>query len=344
MATAVGTPSTLVAKADSYGGMIVDSNLLPSHADEFSARLAHSMKVWQEDGKRGIWLKIPTKHAHLVGAAVNGAGFQFHHAQPDYLMLTHWLPDTPSTLPAGPSHQVGVGAFVLNERKEVLVVQEKNGPLKGKQVWKLPTGLIDRGEDVSAAAEREVLEETGVVACFRAVLSIRQAHGMVFGNSDLFFVCALHPLPGQEDLQAQEEEIADVRWMPLREYTQTALVRDLPLYKKVMDRCVAYAEGEYGGLRGVRMQSGVFSNREDLLLWGGGGDDDLPASSDIVSPLFRADSAATAAETPSFEVRTRPVDEKHTAASAEPPVPLVGDPPGVQKGDGVWLHVASGEK
>lgn len=36
--------------------------------------------------------------------------------------------------------QVGVGAFVLNERQEVLVVQEKLGPLRGKAVWKMPTG------------------------------------------------------------------------------------------------------------------------------------------------------------------------------------------------------------
>lgn len=28
--------------------------------------------------------------------------------------------------------QVGVGAFVVNERREVLVVQEKNGPLRGQ--------------------------------------------------------------------------------------------------------------------------------------------------------------------------------------------------------------------
>lgn len=41
----------------------------------------------------------------------------------DYLMLTHWLPDTENKLPPNASHQVGVGAFVLNERREVLVVQ-----------------------------------------------------------------------------------------------------------------------------------------------------------------------------------------------------------------------------
>lgn len=53
-----------------------------------------------------------------------------------------------------------MGAFVLNERNQVLVVQEKNGPLKGKGVWKMPTGLLDPAEDVMDGAVREVLEET----------------------------------------------------------------------------------------------------------------------------------------------------------------------------------------
>jgi hypothetical protein len=58
-------------------------------------------------------------------------------------MLTRWLPeDEENKLPPNASHQCGVGAFVMNERREVLVVQEKNGPLRGKDVWKMPTGLV----------------------------------------------------------------------------------------------------------------------------------------------------------------------------------------------------------
>lgn len=53
------------------------------------------------------------------------------------------------------------------------------------------TGLVEVGEDITAAAEREVLEETGVRARFDAVLAFRQAHGFAFGKSDFFFVIAL---------------------------------------------------------------------------------------------------------------------------------------------------------
>ena len=57
--------------------------------------------------------------------------------------------------------------------------------------WKLPTGLLSLGEDIPEGAEREVLEETGIVASFKAVLAVRQSHGYLFGRSDLFFVCAM---------------------------------------------------------------------------------------------------------------------------------------------------------
>lgn len=46
-------------------------------------------------------------------------GFRYHHAELNYLMLVRWLPETPDTIPANASHRVGVGAFVLNDKREV---------------------------------------------------------------------------------------------------------------------------------------------------------------------------------------------------------------------------------
>lgn len=142
-----------------YNGVIVDADKLPATAEIFQESLGLSLKAWREAGRRGIWLKLPKKHASYVPIAAD-AGFEFHHAEREYLMMTFWLPATENTLPANASHQVGVGAFVLHsDGKRVLVVQEKNGPLKGKGVWKMPTGLVAQGEDLTTAAEREVLEE-----------------------------------------------------------------------------------------------------------------------------------------------------------------------------------------
>lgn len=52
------------------------------------------------------------------------------------------------------------------------------------------TGLVDRGENVPDAVEREVMEETGLNVKFEKILVVRQSHGLPFGRSDIFFVCA----------------------------------------------------------------------------------------------------------------------------------------------------------
>lgn len=46
-------------------------------------------------------------------------GFWYHHAEPSYLMLVFWIPSTPHTLPVNATHRVGVGGFVINDKKEV---------------------------------------------------------------------------------------------------------------------------------------------------------------------------------------------------------------------------------
>ena len=117
------------------------------------------MQSWKSEGIKGVWLKLPLQQAHLVHVATSW-GFGYHHAEPEHLMLTTWLHDSPSTLPANASHQVGVGAVVPNRHGEILVLKEKSGPAAKYDIWKLPTGLLNAGEDYQDAAVREVKEET----------------------------------------------------------------------------------------------------------------------------------------------------------------------------------------
>ena len=55
---------------------------------------------------------------------------------------------------------VSVGA-VIADRGRVLLVKRAHPPLEGE--WSLPGGVIEVGETLSAAVQREVLEETGLV-------------------------------------------------------------------------------------------------------------------------------------------------------------------------------------
>ena len=60
-----------------------------------------------------------------------------------------------------PKHPLpGVGALILRGNS-ILLVQRGRDPLKG--YWSLPGGLIEPGEKIGDALQREVLEETGLI-------------------------------------------------------------------------------------------------------------------------------------------------------------------------------------
>jgi hypothetical protein len=136
------TDSILAHQADRYAGVIIDSDQLPGNLSDFNYILLSSLAAWKAQHKKGVWLKIPiTKAAFIVDAVEHG--FEFHHAEKGYVMMTTWLsPQHENKLPGSATHQAGVGCVILKDGK-ILLVQEKNGPLKGTGVWKMPTGLID---------------------------------------------------------------------------------------------------------------------------------------------------------------------------------------------------------
>lgn len=65
-------------------------------------------------------------------------------------MVSKIYPDAP---------RVAVGAVVTHQDKVLLVLR---GQPPAKDMWAIPGGSVDLGETLQAAAEREVLEETGL--------------------------------------------------------------------------------------------------------------------------------------------------------------------------------------
>ncbi|KAJ0964705.1 hypothetical protein J5N97_025843 [Dioscorea zingiberensis] len=254
----------LDAYEDEYDGAIIDAECLPASANAFAAILQSSLSYWKQKGKKGIWLKILEGQADLVPIAIK-SGFIYHHAEPGYVMLTCWLPDEPCMLPFTATHQVGVGAFVINENKEVLVVKEKKCPLRCLGIWKLPTGLINKSEEIFSGAIREVKEETGIETAFLEVVAFRHAHNVTFEKSDLFFICMLKPLSA--DINIDESEIEAAMWMPLDQLIDQPFHREDSMTKNMIDICVARYENRYRGLNPHRIMS-KFDDRLATLYYG----------------------------------------------------------------------------
>ncbi|XP_056685782.1 nudix hydrolase 2 [Spinacia oleracea] len=258
----------LSATEDEHRGLHVDmQDPMDSHL--FASSLRSSLSYWTQLGKRAVWIKLPIQHNNLIEAAVK-EGFWYHHAEPRYVMLAKWLPqDEPNTLPANASHRVSVGAFVINDKKQVLVVQEKNGMLRGKGVWKFPTGMANQGEDICAAAVREVKEETGIDTKFVQVLTFstfkflkihREHHMAFFHKSDLFFVCLLQPL--SFNIQVQETEVEAAQWMPFEEYAMQLFVQRYELLRYMVKICKARMDGQYSGFPAVAIKPSFRDGRQ----------------------------------------------------------------------------------
>ncbi|XP_030471290.1 nudix hydrolase 10-like [Syzygium oleosum] len=234
----------LPSTEDQHEGVIVENLEIaaPMGPEVFGARLRASISEWKRKGKKGVWIKFPPELANLVESAIQ-VGFRYHHAEPSYLMMTYWIPESTCMLPANASHRVRVGAIVLNDKREVLVVQEKSGALKGMGLWKIPTGVVDEDEDIEAAATREVKEETGIDTEFKEILLFRQSHKAFFEKSELFFLCILRPL--SFDIQKQDLEIEAAQWLPLEDFAAQPFAQQNDLCECITEICLARANHDY---------------------------------------------------------------------------------------------------
>ncbi|XP_003970729.1 nucleoside diphosphate-linked moiety X motif 6 [Takifugu rubripes] len=215
--------AALTGKVDRFGGVTVNLGRigLPTDISEssFSRLLQGSLLQWRAEGKAAVWLHVPISLSRCASAAA-AHGFTFHHAKDDHAVLTLWLGEGESRLPAFATHQVGVAGAVVDESSgKVLVVQDRN---KTKNAWKFPGGLSDLGENIGVTAVREVFEETGVRSEFRSLLSIRQQHNHpgAFGMSDMYIICRLRPLT--YDINFCVQECLRCEWLDLAELAETA--------------------------------------------------------------------------------------------------------------------------
>ena len=197
-----------------FGGVIINHHALTDDTDEFKRQLYHSIEAWREQRYKVAWLEIPLTRAALVPVAAE-AGFKYHHAAEEYVMMTHQLQHG-AYIPPYASHYIGAGGVVISEERELLVVSELHRRRDRGPAYKLPGGALFPGEHLVDGVIREVLEETGVRTKFEALVCFRHWHGYRYDKSDIYFVSRLSPL--SKEITMQEEELEEALWMPVDDY------------------------------------------------------------------------------------------------------------------------------
>lgn len=102
-----------------------------------------SLEKWKTNNIKTVWFKIERNNSDWIPHLIN-QGFYFHHAKKNFVTLYHLL-DLNYDIPPYAHTNIGVGAFVLNElTNEILVIKEKHSSLPVSR-WKLPGGYVEPG-------------------------------------------------------------------------------------------------------------------------------------------------------------------------------------------------------
>jgi len=195
---------------DPFNGITIDQKDLPDTKEEFEVNLDYLIDE-TKDRRNLIWIYIDIKNSDFIPVATS-KGFFFHSCDEDYILVVKRLIPN-AIIPTAANHTLGVGAVVINENNEILVIKERVSTLG----YKLPGGHIDNGEMISTALVREVKEETGIEVEFESILSLGHFFPHQFHKSNLYVVCLANAKNFEINIE-DTHEIVDAKWMDVNEY------------------------------------------------------------------------------------------------------------------------------
>ena len=124
--------------------------------------------------------------------------------------------------PAPLSPIIGVGAVILNEQSEVVLIRRGKEPRRDE--WSIPGGRVEWGETLHEALLREVREETGLLVEIGDLIDVvdavtRGPRGEVAGHYVLVDFVA-RPVGGA---LCAGSDAAEARWVPYADPSEYSL-------------------------------------------------------------------------------------------------------------------------
>ncbi|SBW06149.1 Hydrolase, NUDIX family [uncultured delta proteobacterium] len=120
---------------------------------------------------------------------------------------------------------------VLFREGRVLLVRRKNPPDAGK--WGFPGGKIEWGETIERAAEREILEETGVTAAAKRVFTAVDCYDTRDGALHRHFILVAVLCDWVAGEPAGADDALEARWFSRSEYERADLAMSLDVLEVI---------------------------------------------------------------------------------------------------------------
>jgi len=110
--------------------------------------------------------------------------------------------------------RLAVKGFIVNENNELFVMKRASDDVQLPNIWEIPGGRLNLGEDPILGVQREIREETGLYVKVIYPMTVRhftRQDGQVI--TMLIFLCK--PIGGFLTIS---KEHSDFKWMNLKDY------------------------------------------------------------------------------------------------------------------------------
>ena len=142
--------------------------------------------------------------------------------------------------------RTGVGIILLNDENKVFVAKRIDNP---KNLWQMPQGGVDKGEDLFKAALRELEEETSI----KNVKLIKELDGTITyelpdrllgliwkgkyrGQKQKWFLMRFVGEDKEINIKTKHPEFLEWKWIELDKITDFVVDFKLHVYKEVKDK------------------------------------------------------------------------------------------------------------